>query len=163
MTSEFFRSRDLLHFAGWACVGIATYPYGSAFLWVPIGLVYLVVLAAKIVTWLIPATRGKSSLRLMWIGPVVFLALLPVYFHRLHAARDAGDQVVTMVDQYRQLHGSFPASEQALELRSHLKQVRFLYYSNVDGQPIVAYGSPLIPFDMYRFDFDRRAWTYTPD
>lgn len=163
MTSKFFSLHDLPYVVGWICVGVATYPYGAAFFWVLIGFLYLVVLAAKVVMRLIPATRTKSSMRLMWVGPVVFLTLLPIYVHRFNAARSAGDQVVVSVDQFRQLHGSYPASEQALRLDSRLKETRHLYYSNSDGQPLVAYASPLIPFDTYCFDFDRRKWVYRPD
>jgi hypothetical protein len=163
MNSKFFRPRDLLHVAGWICLGIAAYPDGAAFLWMLIAPVYLIALAAKAVMWLIPATRGKTSLRLMWLGPAVFLALLPIYVYRFNAARNAGDQVVMSVDQYRHLHGIYPASERALGLDPRLKQIRHLYYDDRNGQPVVAYASPLIPFDTYYFDFDRRAWIYRPD
>lgn len=146
--------------AGWAVLAYLTIQFGGAFLWVLIGPFYLVVLDAKLVMKCMPTKREQASLRLMWLGPAVFLATLPLHIHRFNAARDAANQFVEAAERYRGLHGVYPPTEEAMNLDPTIKRTRFLYYDGKDGKPSLFYASPLIVFDTYQFDFDRKLWVY---
>lgn len=163
MVQRWIKPRDLWSVAGWACIGVATFPFGGAMLWALIAPLYLLVLAAKLVTKLIPSKRDQVSLRGMWLGPALFLVLLPLYVHRLNAAREAGDQLVKAVEHYHQLHGAYPDHEEDLDIDASLKMDHFLFYVGVEGKPHVGYASPLIMFDTYSYDFDRKEWLYLQD
>jgi hypothetical protein len=164
MISRLFKSGALSSMAAWLCLGFITYPFGSAFIWALIAPFYLMVLVARLVMLLIPKTRDKVSLKFMWIGPAVFLALLPLYVHRFHTAREAGNQVAKAVEAYKQLHGAYPANGQLLGLDSRPRRTPpFIFYNGSDGRPFLSYASPLMVFDTYSFDFDNNVWIYKPD
>jgi hypothetical protein len=163
MNWKFFKASDLKTLAAWICFGFFTCEFGAAFCWMMIAPFYLLVLLIRLVMLLFPQTRAKTSFRLMWIGPAVFLMLLPVYVHRFNAAREAGDRIVEKVEAYRHLHGVYPISEKDIGLEPDARQRRAPFYDGSDGKPVLFYASPLIVFDIYSYDFDKKMWVYVQD
>jgi len=159
-----FRWRSLLFtLAGWGCVGLITSAYGSAFMWLIVAPLYVLWLIIQLCRLAMPTVRDRVSLRFWWVGPAVFLVLLPLYVHRYQAARNMGDGVAQRIEQYRQQLGMYPADEETLGLDRQMMHDARLVFIAKDGQPFLYYASPLTIFDGYSYDFDHHRWNYLAD
>jgi hypothetical protein len=124
-------------------------------MWVWVWLVWLVMFVIKLVS------LRLGSLKLMWVFPVTFFAMLPWYAHESSAAREAGDQLVQQVEQYHQAHGAYPPDEKVL---GYTRKGSFApsYVYNAEGKkPFVGYHDFVTFFGSYYYDFDSKTWKYS--
>lgn len=170
---KIFMWKNITLFASWLLIillaGLACL---APIFWYLVGLFWAVVLILKLCLKLVTA-RGSIvhswvSLKRMWILPIIFLAMLPWYYHVRHSARAAGDQLVQQVEQYHQTHGAYPSDQQVLGDASRKagddrRFDPFYGYDAEAGKPHVLYRDPLMIYGFYAYDFALHTWRYYND
>ena len=108
-----------------------------------------------------PEQRARrASQAAIWLCSVSLIVGMHVY--RATSARDQAQLLVEKVIAYRQSHGRYPATAQALGYSD--KQLRELFvmggYFLTDGKPYLFYASTYMPFESESYDFALRQWQH---
>ena len=100
---------------------------------------------------------GQAAIWLCCVSLIV-----GVHVYRATSARDHAQLLVEKVIAYRQSHGRYPATAQALGYSD--KQLRELFvmggYFLTDGKPYLFYASTYMPFESESYDFALRQWQH---
>jgi hypothetical protein len=110
----------------------------------------------------IPERRHVQGTKLtIWLCLFAVIACVHVYY--AYSTRRHADDIEAMVEKYTAEHGQCPQTLETFgigpdELR---RRLGVSYYSCDAGvEPHLVYGVTYIAFDMYFYDFTKKAWVY---
>ncbi len=140
-----------------------TLPAGQGFLFLLAVPFYAVLLPEALYTLYKCPERRKITYARMSIWFVTVVVLTCVHAYRADADATAATELANRIDAYRDSHGYYPATLDAVG-ESGIAQAHGIRYSLYGkASPSLYYRSTVSVFSGYDYDFEKRQWAPHPD
>lgn len=107
--------------------------------------------------------RRKVAYAKMSIWLLTFVLFTAVHGYRANANARAARELANRIDDYKQSHGFYPATLEAVGEGSLAREHGMRYSLFSRGDPFLWYPSTLSVFDIYSYDFQKHQWVFHPD
>jgi len=99
----------------------------------------------------------------IWVVSVA--TILGVHYYLQVSTRANADALVAKIHDYQKNHGVCPANLEAIGLSKEKmrEQLGLSVYGCEAGKLRLFYASTFVPFEEYRYDFERKQWKYEYD
>lgn len=127
----------------------------------PLALLYQAVQLLR--SWCVPHQRTRRLAACLLVVTAALVTTL-VQVHWLSSSRASADDIAQKIERYYVANGRYPSTLADVNVSAtDMRRSIHLYYWRKDEELLLSYGSTLVPFDRWHYDFATRKWRYVPD